>query len=91
MFKIGQRVVCINEDGWYDDTSRENCGGPDYLEEVTVEMIMADFVVLREYAAADSLGERECFLSECFRPLNEQFAESVLEKIMEEISQKELV
>lgn len=97
-FKVGQRVVCIeappNGYGYYASEKSPKKG--DMLTIRTVEDSQVGcslrFKELINPILRYTQGYYECqFRSFRFRPLDEDFADEVLEKVKEEINQENLV
>ena len=94
MFKIGQKVVCVDASG-LDLSYGEN--GPQFGEIYTIRDFYIDgtSVYLNEIVNKKHLYNvgflEACFLLTRFRPLDETFAEETLKNIAEQIEQEQLV
>lgn len=81
MFKIGQKVVCINaEAGWLDGV-KELVEGEIYTVNHIIEQINNVGVN----------GVSGCWNASRFRPLNDGWVEEILCKLIEEVEADELV
>lgn len=81
MFKIGQKVVCINaEAGWLDGV-KELVEGEVYTVNHIIEQINNVGVN----------GVSGCWNASRFRPLNDVWVEEILCKLIEEVEADELV
>lgn len=95
MFKVGQKVVCVQE---FDGTDKNGnipysvrIGAvkfPIKNEIYTIEE-SGEFLILEELVSFSICGKRHRFYSKKFRPLDETFATEVLEQIKEQIEQEE--
>lgn len=84
MFKVGQKVVCVDDDIIYEVEQAKYSPDPIKGEIYTVCYVDDRYIALEEldkYSLFESIG---------FRPLNESFAESVLENIKEQIKEEQL-
>lgn len=87
MFKVGQKVVCIakfnNADGCEPHVG-------EVVTFVGLHYYYSNRIIIKEYLYAKN-GERQCFDISKFRPLDETFAEEVLENIKQQIEEEELI
>lgn len=97
MFKVGQKVVCVQEFCGKDKNGNipysVRIGAvkfPIKNEIYTIEE-SGEFLILEELVSFNIYGERHRFSSKKFRALDETFATEVLEQIKEQIEQEELV
>lgn len=95
MFKVGQKVVCVQEFCGKDKNGNipysVRIGAvkfPIKNEIYTIEE-SGEFLILEELVSFSICGERHRFYSKKFRPLDETFATEVLEQIKEQIEQEE--
>ena len=94
MFKVGQKVVCIQEFDGKDANGNipysVRIGAvkfPVKYEIYTIEQ-PGDFLILEELVSFNINGERHRFSSKKFRALDETFATEVLEQIKEQIEEE---
>lgn len=68
MFRVGQKVVCVEEAGWYRPDTRETSSGPEYGDVVTVSAISRwrdiEIITLEEWGT-------ERYSAVSFRPVQE--------------------
>lgn len=81
MFKVGQKVVCVNNKGTSQLIEKNK---------YTIKSFVCDCygVLLEEVSPSEGF---DGFLISRFRPLDETFAESVLENIKEQIKEEQLI
>lgn len=80
-FKIGDPVVCINSDGWYDEISLErDVSGPEYNDVLKIRDIQvisgSVYLLFFEYT-----GKEDQFHSSNFRPLESSYTEEELASV----------
>lgn len=85
MFKVGQKVVCINNNFTRKDMY------PLTIGEIYTISVITGFYQGFFYIKLEGIPPIENYATEHFRPLDETFAESVLENIKEQIKEEELV
>lgn len=81
------RVVCIIDD-WYDDLGKPDWKCPQ-IDEICL-VVGSEETYSSIYYILDGYGDKR-FISDNFRPLDESFADEVLERVKEEINKEELV
>lgn len=81
MFKIGQKVVCINSEAGWLDGIKELVNGETYTINHVIEQINNVGVI----------GVSGCWNASRFRPLDDGWAEEILCKLIEQINADELV
>lgn len=95
MFKIGQKVVCIEKFNGFHVFPIVPCNNPlPQLGEIyTIEGInpFRRSLYLKELNSINRYGKRIHFVPYKFRPLDETFAEETLKNIAEQIEQEQLV
>ena len=98
MFKIGQKVVCINDTPLLGQVVRGNIPKKDVM--YTIRDIYESklqpgqvALILKEIIneISPTLGHERGFYAWRFRPVDETWAEDVLNKIAEEIEEEALV
>lgn len=83
-YKPGQKLVCINKDGWIDEDGNE-CVGPEYNEIVTFSRVKnTGYIVLLEYEFLSGDPSGDDYRIKEFVPL---VADSVLEAELLSISE----
>lgn len=91
MFKVGQKVICIKNSG---DSMLGDFNFPPKNEILTIANILNKFGGLRAVISGyelDLKGRNQYFSFTHLRPLDETFADEVLERIKEEINEEQLV
>ena len=89
MFKIGEKVVCVNNKPIYKNhPCNDSLTKLEEKEIYTIEKIYFDGVVLKEVKSSHFSGG---YNKSRFRKLDHTFAEEVTARIEEEINQENLV
>ena len=86
MFRVGQKVVCIDE-GWHDSLTLEPSGGPIKGSILVIDGIKMGYLSFNEFQDLDVDGDRDYYTSEAFRPIDYSFGESVAAEIEESINE----
>jgi len=87
MFKIGQKVVCLDS----GEPTEECLNSP---KPIVGKIYTVNWIGIGDEAGFIGLEEMlqdDCFWYTNFRPLDESFAEEVLENIKQQIEEEELV
>lgn len=88
MFKVGQKVVCINNKPIYNSIFNASLIKLKEGEIYTVKLATYDGLLLNEVKSSHPTGE---FRIDRFRPINDDWVDELLSKIIEEVETDELL
>lgn len=90
-FRIGQKVICVNDKGWTDSDTGLRSQGPHYKELLTIDYFgKRDYLGFYKYSPGGPGPYSNEYCPTAFKPVDESFAENLIRELEKEINESEL-